>query len=294
MNIYHLPGTGLFGGIKVGYQFAQILTELGAACVVATPDGSASQWFEASVATLSHTDARSMTDATTNILFSYPPDFDELCEWGGRLVNHCQGTDDRMERIVRDERVSILTCWPQAAAYVQEVAGRSTVDVGIPISNCFFYDGSPKFVGRVCYMPRRGVDIAKAAIEANPHLSFVPIDGMTEWQASEFLKSSEYFIATAVGEQFGLPAFEAMAAGAIVVSVPVRGGMDYLRDGENCLVVEPDALPQALQKLSGPECAAKRAGLRYGGVRTSLSFRQSLQRAKLKTLLESELAYLRA
>jgi glycosyltransferase involved in cell wall biosynthesis len=107
------------------------------------------------------------------------------------------------------------------------------------------------------------------------------------------MKRSEYFIATSVGEQFGLPALEAMAAGAVVISVPVRGGMDYLRDGENCVVAGPDEVAGVLASLSTPGQAGQRAKLRQAGTHTALAFRLDRQLTCLRALLQADLAFLR-
>ncbi len=37
MNLYVLPGHGIYGGIKVGFQFASILATMGVRIAVATP-----------------------------------------------------------------------------------------------------------------------------------------------------------------------------------------------------------------------------------------------------------------
>jgi hypothetical protein len=85
-----------------------------------------------------------------------------------------------------------------------------------------------------------------------------------------------------------------MAAAAVVVSVPVIGGMDYLRHGENSLVVAPEVLADTLSDLARPEQAAKRARMRFAGQTTAMTFLPSRQREHVRVLLDGELSYLRA
>jgi glycosyltransferase involved in cell wall biosynthesis len=294
MNFYHLPGSGIYGGIKVGYQFAALLNELGVPCVVATPDGSAPTWFRTAAPTISHREMLARVRPEDNILFSYPPDYPELRSLGANLIVHTQGTDDRMDRIFADPVVTILTCWPYAHAYALRLTGRSSLDVGLPISDVFYYDGRAKRLGTVAYMPRRGREIADEVQRRNPSLEFIPIEGLSEGDTAAVMKSCEYYLATSVNEQFGLPAFEAMAAAAVVVSVPVVGGMDYLRHGENSLVVAPEVLADTLSDLARPEQAAKRARMRFAGQTTAMTFLPSRQREHVRMLLDGELSYLRA
>ena len=66
-------------------------------------------------------------------------------------------------------------------------------------------------------------------------------------------------------EPFGLVPLEAMAVGTPVVATGTGGSAEYLRDGENCLLVEPgdaDARsPRAVRRLAGdPELRAAAAG----------------------------------
>jgi len=292
MNYYFVPGTGIYGGIKMAFRFAESLTRLGTRCCVATPDGTAPAWFRSSVATLSHQEALARIRASENLLFSLPHDYPSVKNSVGRLVFHCQGTDPLIDPILADPNVTLLSCWPQATAYMRDKSGRDPVEVGLCISDVFFQDGTPKRHGSVAFMPRRGREIAEACQAANPGLRFVPIDGDSEEDTARILKSSEYFLATAVNEWFGLPAFEAMAAGCVVLSVPVIGGMDYLADEHNALVAPPGDLPARLAWIADANATALRARLRDHGRVTASRFRRSEFERRLATLLQYELSYL--
>lgn len=291
MNYYFLPGTGIFGGIKVGYQFADLLNELGAPCAVVTPDGRAPDWFHASAPTLSEAQALPRITARDSVIFSLPHDYARLRQLSARIVFHCQGTDPLIDPILHDPHVTLLTGWAQAAKYVRARAGRASVHVGISVGDSFFFDGRPKVAGTVAYMPRRGNEITGACRAANAALRFEAIDRVSESEVARILKSCEFFLATAEREWFGLPGLEAMAAGCVVLSVPVLGGMEYLRDGDNCRVAEPDRLPALLRELAE---RGDRPRLRDRAMVTACGYRLYLQRGLVHHLLENDLAFLAA
>lgn len=75
-------------------------------------------------------------------------------------------------------------------------------------------------------------------------------------------------------EPWGLVPLEAMAVGTPVIASGRGGSGEYLEDGVNCLLVDPDRGPQALAEeilaLAGDE--ALRMRLRAGGAATSAAF----------------------
>jgi hypothetical protein len=289
MNYYFLPGTGVFGGIKVGFQFSQMLGELGVPIVVVTPEGKAATWFYCTVPVISKAEALTRITDKDVILFSLPHDYSELKATGARLVLHCQGTDPLIDPIIADESVVLLSCWEQAAHYMRERAGRGSIEVGISISRSFFYDGRPKYPIEVAYLPRRGGAIAEAAIRRFPALRFNSIDGASEGETARAMMRCSYYLATSVGEGFGLPALEAMAAGCVVVSVPVVGGVEYLLDGTTAVVVEPTDAPEALVKLASAKSTDRRARLRDAGHAMAHRYTPQRQISRLRKLLGAEL-----
>lgn len=289
MNYYFLPGTGVFGGIKVGFQFTQMLGELGVPLVVVTPDGKAATWFHSTVPVVSKADALARITERDVILFSLPHDYPALKATGAKLVLHCQGTDPLIDPILADDTVVLLSCWEQAARYMQDRVGRRSIEVGISISTKFFYDGRNKSPDAVAYLPRRGAATAEAAIRRLPRMRFKAIDEATEDATAGAMMRCSYYMATAVGEWFGLPALEAMAAGCVVVSVPVVGGVEYLLDESTAVVVEPTALPEALAELSADQSASRRAKLRDRGQAMAHRYTPQRQISRLRELLSAEL-----
>ena len=72
-------------------------------------------------------------------------------------------------------------------------------------------------------------------------------------------------------EPFGLVPLEAMAVGTPVVASGRGGGAEYLREGENCLIADPDTgagpLADAVRRLASD--GALRNRLRSGGLATA-------------------------
>lgn len=282
---YFLPSTGIYGGVKVGYQFAELLRQLGRPAVVASPAGEAAQWFRCSVPVVDRDEALARLGSADVAIFSLPHDHALLAATPARLVFHCQGTDPRIDPVLRDPSLRVLTCWRQATGYVRERSGRDPVEVGIAVSDVFHADGETAEEDRVAFMPRRGRSLARRVRRRSPGLAFVPIEGRSEIEVARELARASLFLATARGEWFGLPALEAMAAGCVVVSVPVLGGTEYLRAGENCAVADPEHLAETLWQLARPEAATERARMRAAALATAARYRRSAQRERLRRLL---------
>ncbi|RWH68211.1 glycosyltransferase [Mesorhizobium sp.] len=289
MNYYVLPGIGVYGGIKVGFQFARLLGEMGLPVAVATPRGMAPRWFGSDQPVVSREEIIAKVNGNDTLIFSLPHDYPVLKATGARLVFHCQGTDPLIDPVLRDKDVILLTCWSQAARYVNAVTGRESIEVGISISDVFFYDGTPKEERQAAYMPRRGEAIAEATMERVAHLRYLPIRESDEASCAAILKRCGYFLATAEAEWFGLPALEAMAAGCVVVSVPVLGGMEYLMDGDTARIAAPVELPTVLAGLSADDARGMRAMLRDKGVAMAGRYRIAAQRAKLRDAMQAGL-----
>lgn len=89
-------------------------------------------------------------------------------------------------------------------------------------------------------------------------------NGKAEWNADYFFsrvpyakmpsiyKSCDLILKLSTDETFSMPVLESFAAGATAIVAEFHGGSDFIRDGENALVVPNDdiaAVVQALEKL---------------------------------------------
>jgi hypothetical protein len=289
VNVYFLPGVGIYGGIKVGFQFADMLSSCGVKIVVATPNGEAPRWFRASAPVVDRDTALQGLTSDDVAIFSLPHDYAPLKQTRARLVFHCQGTDPLIDPILGDSDVTPLACWPQAADYMI-AAGRRPISVGISVSEDFYYDGTRKRPRQVAYMPRRGADLARRCMVAAPDLDFVAIEGRHEKEAASIMKTASYFLATSQKEWFGLPSLEAMAASALVLTVPVLGGRHYMLDQTNGIVADPKDMPAQLAAVSRSGAAALRARLRSGAAATAARYRPGHHWSCLQNVLRTDLA----
>ncbi len=222
---------------------------------------------------MAEAEARRRLEPRDTVMFSLPDDYPRLRPLASHLVFHCQGTDPRIDPILADREVPVLTGWPQATAYARARGRDDATELGIAISDAFAWAGEAKIEGTIAAMPRRGAAVVEACQRRHPRARVAAIDGATEAAVARQLKSSEIFLATAAGEWFGLPALEAMAAGCVVLSVPVLGGMDYLEADANCVLAEPDAIPDHLGRLLDPASRPLRAVLRAGARATAARYR---------------------
>lgn len=61
----------------------------------------------------------------------------------------------------------------------------------------------------------------------------------TDQELARLYAEADLFVYTSYFEAFGLPPLEAMACGTAVVTTDCGGNRDYVRSGENCLLVPP-------------------------------------------------------
>jgi hypothetical protein len=289
MIYYFLPDSGKFGGVKVGCQLVDSLNHLGFSAIIVTPDGRAPDWFHGRFAVLPDAVAMRRIGADDCMVITWPPDHRRLAHLPARKVCHVQGTDPLMDPLFADPDYLLLSCWQQADDYARDNHARGTTGVGISISEIFFQGTQIKNGNQVAYMPRRGHHLVTPAIRRCSDLDFVAIDELHESGVAACLDQAGYFLATALGEQFGLPALEAMAAGCIVLSVPVRGGIEYLDDGENCLLVDPGELASRLHWISRPERAALRVQIAQRARATAANYHPQRHLKRLRATLNAGL-----
>ena len=141
-------------------------------------------------------------------------------------------------------------------------------------------------IGRIA--PEKGVDVAVQALDALPDEAVLTLDGPGEPPAHPRVRHTHsapgriheaYAAADAIlfpvtwEEPWGLVPLEAMAVGRPVIATGTGGSAEYLRDGENCLLVAPGdaaALASAVRRLASD--AAHRAALVRGGRETADRF----------------------
>jgi GT2 family glycosyltransferase len=94
----------------------------------------------------------------------------------------------------------------------------------------------------------------------------------TDAEVNELLNTATIFMQTSTHEGFCLPVLEAMATGVPVVCTDADGNRDFCRDGENCLMPEPEprAVAAAIARLLND--ADLRRKLSSGGLATARAY----------------------
>jgi glycosyltransferase involved in cell wall biosynthesis len=91
-------------------------------------------------------------------------------------------------------------------------------------------------------------------------------------EVNRLFNEATAFVQTSIHEGFCLPPLESMATGGAVVCTDAHGNRDFCRDGENCLMPEPEreAVTAALLRLL--EEADLRARLGAAGMETAADY----------------------
>jgi len=104
----------------------------------------------------------------------------------------------------------------------------------------------------------------------------------------EYYAAADVFVRLSRSEGFGNVFIEAMAAGCPVVATRVGGIVDFARDGENCLLVEPEdaaGAAKAIEKILTDGELAER--LREGGLKTAEEYDWGKIAFKIGTILKN-------
>ncbi len=243
MFYYLLPGTGIYGGIKKGFHCADLLTQSGFPCIVATPNGDQPGWFPTGAAVISRQDLLKTCTPDDTVLFSFPPDarfVDRLP--AKRKVVHMQGANTRRDiKMFRRDYEFISHGLHMTYELLRHRRIAPYVPIGVP--DTFRWSGEEKAPASVIVMSRKGREFIDAiSLALMPPASLTIIDGASEEEVAQIMKRSDIFVAISTSEAFGLPSLEAMCAGCAVVGFPGDGGFEFMRHGETAhLVVNGDA-----------------------------------------------------
>lgn len=247
MFYYVLPGTGIYGGIKKGFHCADLLTDSGFPCAVATPRGDRPGWFATRAQVISRDDLGRRCQSDDAVLFSFPPDarfVDRLA--ARRKVVHMQGANTRADTALFRRGYEFISHGLHMS-YELLRHGRVAPYVPIGVPDEFRWSGEAKKPCSVALMSRKGgtfLDAVSAALTAEASLTV--IDGLSEEAVAGTLKGVDVFVAISTSEAFGLPPLEAMCAGCCVVGFPGDGGFEFMRHGETAHLV-PNGDAKALQ-----------------------------------------------
>jgi glycosyltransferase involved in cell wall biosynthesis len=236
---YVLPGAGIYGGVKKGFHCADLLTDSGYPCTVATPDGTRATWFENHSPVITRDELARRCEPTDAILFSCPADapyIDSLP--AGRKILHMQGANTPGDwKMIDPARGYECISHGLHMTYQLQLRGRVAPYVAMGIPNVFRWQGEPKVPQSIAVMPRKGEAVLRAVQQGMPEANFVMIDGLSETDAAAKLKSADLFLAISENEALGLPPLEAMCAGCCVIGFPGIGGFEFMRHLETAYLI---------------------------------------------------------
>jgi glycosyltransferase involved in cell wall biosynthesis len=242
---YVLPGIGIYGGVKKGFQAADILAARGFPCAVATPEGACPGWFETGAEVISRRELERSCREEDTVLFSFPPDADFVDSLSAaRRIVHMQGANTPADRELFARDFEFISHGLHMTEQLL-LSGRTAPYVPIGVSDAFRWRGERKREASVVLLSRKGSKYVDAVADAVPPGGLEVVDGITESELAELFKQTDLFVAISPVEAFGLPPLEAMCAGCCVVGFPGDGGFEFMRHGETAHVV-PNGDTEAL------------------------------------------------
>lgn len=116
-----------------------------------------------------------------------------------------------------------------------------------PVSG-YTWKGGEEFIKAVTRLKDQvSFDLTVSIPEGAQFTSPVPCQvktSTTDQELAQLYAQADLFVYTSYFEAFGLPPLEAMACGTAVVTTDCGGNRDYVRNGENCLLVPPSDIDQ--------------------------------------------------
>jgi len=265
------------------YRHVDLLNATGIpAKVLHTKPGFRCTWFANTSTVVSAADVRLTADDLLVVPDYYSPGLDHLPA-GARIVMFNQagyhtfdhipfaGTAPGAPYTRIKNLVAMVTVSEDSAALLRYTFPRLDIKLARSvIDGERFHPGDRPGGRRIAYMPRR----RHAEREQLLHVmrsrgilegwDLVPIDGRSEDETAQLMRSSAIFLSFSEREGFGLPPAEAMASGCYVVGFTGMGGRDFFDPAYCTPVPECDlrayaaAVEEAIQRYEeDPELLAK-------------------------------------
>ena len=296
--VAYFPPDGIFGGVRTLYRHADWLAEAG--YPVAMLGYGRPTWFPSAVPVVTDNITVEAGD-----VFVFPETVaaefgmvDAVLGLPNRKLLFCQNHlgvfSGRALLVEAAPRLSgVYTCAAASARFLEAAFALEHVAVVPPAIDPAVFTAGPKDLS-VAYMPRKRSVIAGfirgAVAAAAPDLAdvrWVEIDARSEAETAAALAGAAVFLSLAHEESFGLPAVEAMAAGALVVGLHGGGGREYATTDNGVWFGADDveacawALIRLLRALKADRQRGWRASLLAGGRATAQRYSPEHARSRL-------------
>lgn len=264
------------GGVRVAYRHVDLLNEAGIpAAIVHRRTGFRCSWFESSTrvlgcraATIEPDDLVVVGELAVSLLAQLPPGFRFVVFNQNPHLTWQRASPELVAQYASSpDLAAILTVSAHGAAALRHASpAANVVRVHNSIDPHVFFPRIGKRGCTIAYMPRRGAHEARQVLGmlrgrgALDGWQVLEIDGLSEDQVAERLRSATIFLSLAYHEGFGLPAAEAMACGAYVVGFHGFGGSEFFRPEFSSAVASGDVLSFARTLEQVIEAQAREPG----------------------------------
>jgi hypothetical protein len=261
-TIYYLTPdqTAPRGGVRMNYRHVDLLNELGMrASVLHSRPGFQVSWFDNKTPVAAAPEITLGPDDIIVVPEFYAPGFDVLPAEARKIVFN-QGAYHTFDYAEDDgapgapytqvpNLLGLLTVSDDSAALLRYTFPGLTVHQARAVINqtLFHREGRPSgrrisFVPRRRPLDRRQLFHMLRARGVLDGWELCAIEGRTEAQTAELMRSSALFLSFSEREGFGLPPVEAMAAGCFVVGYSGLGGREYFDPADSGPVPDSDLL----------------------------------------------------
>jgi glycosyltransferase involved in cell wall biosynthesis len=290
------------GGIRVAYRHVDLLNESGrAAAIVHHREGYSCRWFEHSTRVHGAPSVRLGPEDVLVVPEMYGQFLDDLPH-EPKLVAFSQNaymTFDRVPpgRPVPYDRVTAaMTVSQDSAEYLRfAFPGLSVSVVRNAIDTSIFRPAAEPPGRRLAVMPRKRPADADQVLrllgERLRGWDVATIDGMSEGETAELMRSSAIFLAFGLQEGFGLPPAEAMASGCYVIGFPAFGGREIFDPAFSSPIEDGDVLTfarevaRAMSEFDRDPATLHRAGAQ-AAEHVRRTYSAALQRAELLEFMD--------
>ena len=278
------------GGVRVHYRLVDTLNDSGLqAAIVHKRSGFACSWFEHSTRVVAATDVAVGERDVIVIPELYGPGILDL-PTGVRHVIFNQNAYMTLDSLAAGpaavapylddhDLAAVLVVSDDSAAVLEHAfPGVPLRRIRLGIDPAIYYPPDEPAGKRIAYMPRRRAKEASQVIRllqlrgVLDTWEVVTIDGCSEVEVADLLRTSRIFLSFSEREGFGLPPCEALACGCLVVGFDGFGGREFFRPPFAGSVEDGDvvAFARAVERVTrefdenpGAMDAASRAGARF-------------------------------